>query len=103
MALWGPGGRRGIFRFRGGEEEAGRGVGAPGGTQGDGLGPAPLGRSLRVLNLSGNRFAEVPPALLELHGLQSLQPPPQHPARDPGAPQFRVSVPWREFHYFNST
>lgn len=37
-----------------------------------GLGQAPLGRSLRVLNLSGNRFAEVPPALLELHGLQSL-------------------------------
>ncbi|KAM6382607.1 leucine-rich repeat-containing protein 58 isoform 2-T2 [Alca torda] len=37
-----------------------------------GLGQAPLGRSLRVLNLSGNRFAEVPPALLGLRGLQSL-------------------------------
>ncbi|XP_057272015.1 leucine-rich repeat-containing protein 58 [Pezoporus wallicus] len=36
------------------------------------LGQAPLGRSLRVLNFSGNRFAEVPPALLELRGLQSL-------------------------------
>eukprot|EP00075_Anas_platyrhynchos_P008150 XP_021129981.2 leucine-rich repeat-containing protein 58 [Anas platyrhynchos] len=37
-----------------------------------GLGQAPLGRSLRVLNLSGNRFAELPPALLGLKGLQSL-------------------------------
>nr|XP_047903573.1 leucine-rich repeat-containing protein 58 [Anser cygnoides] len=37
-----------------------------------GLGQAPLGRSLRVLNLSGNRFAELPPALLGLRGLQSL-------------------------------
>ncbi|XP_074012388.1 leucine-rich repeat-containing protein 58 [Numenius arquata] len=37
-----------------------------------GLGQAPVGRSLRVLNLSGNRFAEVPPALLGLRGLQSL-------------------------------
>lgn len=37
-----------------------------------GLGQAPPGRSLRVLNLSGNRFAEVPPALLGLRGLQSL-------------------------------
>lgn len=37
-----------------------------------GLEQAPLSRSLRVLNLSGNRFAEVPPALLGLRGLQSL-------------------------------
>ncbi|NP_001376377.1 leucine-rich repeat-containing protein 58 [Gallus gallus] len=36
------------------------------------LGQAPLSRSLRVLNLSGNRFAELPPALLGLRGLQSL-------------------------------
>uniref|UniRef100_A0A8D0HIZ0 Leucine rich repeat containing 58 n=1 Tax=Sphenodon punctatus TaxID=8508 RepID=A0A8D0HIZ0_SPHPU len=38
-----------------------------------GLAEAPLlGRSLRVLNLSGNRFAELPAALLGLRGLQSL-------------------------------
>uniref|UniRef100_A0A803WCY3 Leucine rich repeat containing 58 n=1 Tax=Ficedula albicollis TaxID=59894 RepID=A0A803WCY3_FICAL len=37
-----------------------------------GLGQAPLARSLRVLNLSGNRFSEVPPALLQLRGLRSL-------------------------------
>ncbi|XP_006036612.2 leucine-rich repeat-containing protein 58, partial [Alligator sinensis] len=37
-----------------------------------GLAQAPLGRSLRVLNLSGNRFAELPPALLGLRGLQRL-------------------------------
>ncbi|TFK04116.1 rac GTPase-activating protein 1 [Platysternon megacephalum] len=37
-----------------------------------GLGQAPLARSLRVLNLSGNRFAELPAALLGLRGLQSL-------------------------------
>ncbi|NWV24048.1 LRC58 protein, partial [Origma solitaria] len=37
-----------------------------------GLGQAPLARSLRVLNLSGNRFAEVPPVLLRLRGLRSL-------------------------------
>lgn len=37
-----------------------------------GLGQAPLARSLRVLNLSGNRFSEVPPALLRLRGLRSL-------------------------------
>lgn len=37
-----------------------------------GLERAPLARSLRVLNLSGNRFSEVPPALLQLRGLRSL-------------------------------
>ncbi|NWR79607.1 LRC58 protein, partial [Centropus unirufus] len=46
-------------------------LGAPGSLP-KGLGRAPLGRSLRVLNLSGNRFAELPPALLALRGLRSL-------------------------------
>uniref|UniRef100_A0A6I8PIG0 Leucine rich repeat containing 58 n=1 Tax=Ornithorhynchus anatinus TaxID=9258 RepID=A0A6I8PIG0_ORNAN len=37
-----------------------------------GLARAPLARSLRVLNLSGNRFRRLPPALLGLTALQSL-------------------------------
>ncbi|XP_068022070.1 leucine-rich repeat-containing protein 58 [Melanerpes formicivorus] len=37
-----------------------------------GLGQAALSRSLRVLNLSGNRFPEVPPSLFGLRGLRSL-------------------------------
>ncbi|XP_054858582.1 leucine-rich repeat-containing protein 58 [Eublepharis macularius] len=37
-----------------------------------GLAGAPLGRSLRVLNLSGNRFTRLPAALLGLRRLQSL-------------------------------
>ncbi|XP_034267036.1 leucine-rich repeat-containing protein 58 [Pantherophis guttatus] len=37
-----------------------------------GLASAPLGRSLRVLNLSGNRFTHFPASLLGLSRLQSL-------------------------------
>ncbi|XP_077202415.1 leucine-rich repeat-containing protein 58 [Paroedura picta] len=37
-----------------------------------GLPASPLGRALRVLNLSGNRFARLPAALLALRGLRSL-------------------------------
>lgn len=37
-----------------------------------GLARSPLCRSLQVLNLSGNRFQELPPSLLELRALQTL-------------------------------